>query len=106
MIAFYLHHSFEQHLMYERHSKNTLTFPVLTNTTSTTTNDSWIGERVSVITQNPSGKTIVAIGTIIKRKSDLGEDNGIPNGVYTIKFNNRRFKNQDIQLPNSKVIIM
>ena len=105
MIAFYLHHSFEQHLMYERHSKNTLTFPVLTNTISTNKN-SWIGERVSVITQNPSGKTIVAIGTIIKRKRDLGESNGIQKGVYTIKFNNRRFKNQDIQLPNSKVIIM
>lgn len=107
MIAFYLHHSFEQHLMYERHSKNTLTFPVLTkNATESLESNSWIGERVSVITQNPNGKTIVAIGTIIKRKSDLGDTNDIRKGVYTIKFNNRRFKNQDIQLPNSKVIIM
>jgi len=107
MIAFYLHHSFEQHLMYERHSKNTLTFPVLTkNATESLQSNSWIGERVSVITQNPNGKTIVAIGTIIKRKSDLGDTNDIRKGVYTIKFNNRRFKNQDIQLPNSKVIIM
>lgn len=107
MIAFYLHHSFEQHLMYERHSKNTLTFPVLTkNATESLQSNSWIGERVSVITQNPNGKTIAAIGTIIKRKSDLGDTNDIRKGVYTIKFNNRRFKNQDIQLPNSKVIIM
>ncbi len=107
MIAFYLHHSFEQHLMYERHSKNTLTFPVFTkNATESLQSNSWIGERVSVITQNPNGKTIVAIGTIIKRKSDLGDTNDIRKGVYTIKFNNRRFKNQDIQLPNSKVIIM
>jgi hypothetical protein len=107
MIAFYLHHSFEQHLMYERHSKNTLTFPVLTKSaTESLQSNSWIGERVSVITQNPNGKTIVAIGTIIKRKSDLGDTNDIRKGVYTIKFNNRRFKNQDSQLPNSKVIIM
>ena len=95
MVSFYLHHSFEQHLMYERHSKNTLSFPALS--IDDPNEDEYIGERVSFITNNPSGKTIVAVGTIVSKKT---------NGVYTIKFNNRRFKNQDVQLPNDKVVVM
>ena len=96
MVSFYLHHSFEQHLMYERHSKNTLSFPSL-STVDDSNDDKYLNERVSFITQNPSGKTIVAVGTIIRRKM---------NDVYTIKFNNRRFKNQDVELPNDKIIVM
>ena len=94
MISDRLHHSYRQHILYERHSNHHLQFPVLKD--SYVNEDLFLDESVAVI-QTDKKKTIILFGKIIRKIND---------NTYLIQFNNRRYKPAEFTFPHDRVVIM
>ena len=98
-----LHHSFKQHVMYERHSDRHLEFPILQNKMTTElygSTSSYIGERVAILetrkdTYN-NQHTVILIGTIV---GEMGDS-------VVVKFHNRTMKQRNYKIPHKSIIIL
>lgn len=99
-VAEMLHHSYKQHINYERHSNNHLKFPLLEQETNVK-KDPFIDETVIIITKKANNDVILIMGMVESKKTNDPNDN-----TYIVKFHNRNLINKEYQLPNEFVVVM
>jgi hypothetical protein len=105
-ISYLLHHSYDQHVLYERKSTNTINLPALVSRQDTEdtedTEDTYIGKRIGILyDEGVKGETVIT-GNVVKNlgvKSDL-------TFMYEIEFADKNKPHIQMYLPNKKAIIM